>query len=109
MKYLAAYMLVALGGATPSKESVSELLSKSGVEVDASALDIMMAKLDGKDMAELLASGKEMLLSLGGGGGAAGPGGAAAGDAAEEEVAEVEEEAEVDLGGGDMFGDASGY
>ncbi|GBG31854.1 60S acidic ribosomal protein P2 [Hondaea fermentalgiana] len=112
MKYLAAYLLLSLAGEeSPSKEAVTSLLSEQGVEVDAGELDTLFGKLEGKSVKELIAEGKEKLLSIGGGGG--GGAGAAAGGAggeAEEEAEEEEEEEEVDVGGGDLFGgDGGGY
>lgn len=114
MKYLSAYLLLSLGGnESPSKEDVSALLTGAGVEVDAAAVDLMMGKLEGKSVTELMAAGKEKLVSIGGGGGggAAAGGATGAGAAAEEEKEEeVEEAAEVDVGGGGLFGgDDEGY
>ena len=114
MKHLATYLLLQLGGnASPSKEDVTTALSTVGVEVDEGRLDAMLSELDGKDVATMMESGKEMLATFGGGGG--GGGGAAAaggGDAAApaaENVEEKVEEEEMDLGGGmDMFGGDEG-
>jgi ribosomal protein L12E/L44/L45/RPP1/RPP2 len=109
MKHLSAYMMLVLGGnATPSKEEVVTALSAVGVECDDARLTTLMADLEGKDLNELLASGKELLAKFGsgGGGGGGGSGGGGGGAVAEEEKpAEKEEEEEMDLGGGmDMFG-----
>ena len=114
MKHLATYLLLQLGGnASPSKEDVTTALSTVGVEVDEGRLDAMLSELDGKDVATMMESGKEMLATFGGGGGgggtaAAGGGGDAAAPAAEKVEEKVEEE-EMDLGGGmDMFGGDEG-
>ena len=49
MKYVSAYMLLALGGnAEPTADQVQALLEASGVEVDANALSFAMEKLAGK-------------------------------------------------------------
>lgn len=113
MKYLAAYLLLALGGnESPSSDDVKNLLSGSGIEVDDSALSLLMEKVSGKSIAELEAEGKERLVSIGGSassGGGAAASGDAAGDAPVEEEEEEEEEEDVDLGGGGMFGDAEAY
>jgi len=106
-------MLLSLAGdESPSKDAVSELLSKSGIEVDAQELDFMFGKLEGKPLVETIAAGKEKLLSIGGGGGAGGGSGGGAPGEAEEEAKEEEEEEEeeVDVGGGGLFGgDDEGY
>jgi ribosomal protein L12E/L44/L45/RPP1/RPP2 len=115
MKHLAANLLLQLGGnANPSKEDITTALSTVGVEVDEARLDKLLADLEGKDVAELMASGKEMLAQFGGGGGGgggatAGGGDAGAGAAEEAKPEEKEEEEEMDLGGGmDMFGGDEG-
>jgi large subunit ribosomal protein LP2 len=112
MKHLAAYLLLQLGGnETPSKEDVTKALSTVGVEVDSARLDKLLADLEGKNVAELLDTGKELLAKFGGGGGggAAAEGGAAPEAAAAAVVEEKEEEVEMDLGGGmDMFGGDEG-
>ena len=116
MKHLATYLLLQLGGnASPSKEDVTTALSTVGVEVDEGRLDAMLSELDGKDLAAMMESGKEMLATFGGGGGggggAAAAGGSGGGDAAApaEKVEEKVEEEEMDLGGGmDMFGGDEG-
>mmetsp|Transcript_30891 Transcript_30891/g.51037 ORF Transcript_30891/g.51037 Transcript_30891/m.51037 type:complete len:115 (+) Transcript_30891:100-444(+) len=109
MKHLAAYMLLKLGGNdSPSAADVKTALSSVGVEVDSANLDRLMKDLEGKDLAEIMESGKGMLVKMGGGGGG---GGAAGGAAAEEEVVEEEKpvEEEMDMAGGmDMFGGDEG-
>ena len=107
MKYVATYLMLVLGGnATPSADDVKTALSAVGVESDADDLGKLISELEGKDLVEILETGKERLAKFGGGGG--GGGAAAGGDDAGEEAAEEkveEEEEEMDLGGGmDMFG-----
>merc|ERR1712146_332287 len=110
-KHLAGYMMLVLGGnASPSKEDVTKALGAVGVEVDEDRLDKMLADLEGKDLDELLESGKGLLVQFGsgGGGGGSGGGGGGAADEAEEEKEEEGEE-EADIGGGiDMFGGEEG-
>jgi ribosomal protein L12E/L44/L45/RPP1/RPP2 len=110
MKHVAAYLLLVLGGnESPTAADVTTALSSVGVEADADSLNRLIADMDGKDVNEVLESGKEMLAKFGGGGG--GGGGAAAGgdDAAVEEEEEKVEEEEMDVGGGmDMFGGDEG-
>jgi len=111
MKHLAAYILLHLGGnESPSQDDITTALSAVGIEADGDRLAAMLAELEGKDLSELIESGKGMLASFGGGGGGGGSGGGGGGggDAAaeeEEKEEEKEEEEEMDLGGGmDMFG-----
>ena len=112
MKHIAAYLLLVLGGnESPTADDVSAALSSVGVEADSESLDRLIADMEGKDLEEVLESGKGMLAKFGGGGGGGGGGGAAAGGdaAAEEEEEEKVEEEEMDVGGGmDMFGDDGG-
>ena len=111
MKQVAAYLMLVLGGnASPSADDVTAALASVGVEADADSLARFLGEMEGKDLDEVLAAGKEMLAKFGGGGGGgAASGGAAAAEEAVEEV--IEEEEEADIGGGmDMFGggDAAG-
>ena len=87
---------------------MTALLKASGVEADSASLDIMMSKLEGKSIPELIKEGSTQLASMpsGGGGGAAAAtpaAGAGAGEAAKE-AAPVEEEPEEDVDMGDLFG-----
>jgi large subunit ribosomal protein LP2 len=115
MKELAVYMMLVLGGnASPSKDDVTSALSAVGLTADSPRLEKLLSDLEGKDLGELMASGKDMLVTFGGGGGGGGggSGGATAAAAEEEKVEEPpeEEEMEVGGGGGDLFGggDAGG-
>ena len=85
---------------------MTALLKASGVEADSESLDIMMSKLEGKTIPELIKEGSKQLASMpsGGGGGAAASAPAAGGAAAEKEAAPVEEEPEEDVDMGDLFG-----
>ena len=100
MKHVAGYLLCVLGGnESPSADVVTSALSAVGVEADSEALGRLIGEMEGKDLGELLESGKEMLAKFGGGGGGA----------AEEEEEKVEEEEmeapAVDVFGGDDGGD----
>ena len=110
MSVMSVYLMLVLGGnATPSAADVSTALSSVGVEADSERLNTLISELEGKDLNELLESGKDLLAKFGGGGGggAAAAGGDAGGEAAKEEVKEEEEE--VDMSGGmDMFGGDEG-
>lgn len=107
MKHVAAYLMLVLGGnSSPTADDVSSALSSVGIESDTDSLSKLIAELEGKDLNEVLAAGKDMLAQFGGGGGSGGAGGAAGGDeAGAEKEEEAPEEEEMDLGGGmDMFG-----
>ena len=84
---------------------MTALLKASGVQVDTGSLDIMMTKLEGKTIPELIKEGSKQLASMpsGGGGGAAATPAAGGGEAAKE-AAPVEEEPEEDVDMGDLFG-----
>ena len=67
MRHLAAYLLLVAGGnEKPSKEEVSKLLSTVGVDTDDERLSILLSELEGKDVNELIALGKEKLCASGG-------------------------------------------
>jgi large subunit ribosomal protein LP2 len=76
MRHLAAFLLLAVGGnATPSAEEITNVLSQAGIESDPERLTALLAELDGKDINEIIALGKEKLMA--GGAMAASSGGAA--------------------------------
>ncbi|XP_041456379.1 60S acidic ribosomal protein P2-like [Lytechinus variegatus] len=111
MRYVAAYLLLALGGkANPSSGDVKKVLSSVGVEIDEDKLGIVMKELEGKKVKDLIEEGKSKLASMPSGGGAvaaSGAGGAAAGGGAaaeeekkEEKKEESEEESDDDMGFG---------
>ena len=87
-----------------AKDEVEGLLKASGVNPDVEQLDVMMSKLKGKSITELIREGTQELATMGGGG-AASAGGAATAQsndapAQKEEEAPKEEEEEVeDIGG----------
>uniref|UniRef100_A0A7S0ZFH2 60S acidic ribosomal protein P2 n=1 Tax=Timspurckia oligopyrenoides TaxID=708627 RepID=A0A7S0ZFH2_9RHOD len=104
MKYVAAYMLVALSGKeSPSSSDVEKVLSAAGVEIDEAALKKVCDELSGKNLEEVIAAGEEKFsaVPVGATGGAPAAAGGAAETAAaaapEPEPEEEEEEAEFDL------------
>jgi len=109
MRYIAAYLLAALGGnAAPDAAAVKAILDSVGVSTDDASLDKVIAELKGKTIEEVIADGSEKLASVpsGGGGGGGGGGGAAdasgggeAAAAAPEPAAKSESE-EEDMGFG---------
>ncbi|KAF5202851.1 60S acidic ribosomal protein P2 [Thalictrum thalictroides] len=112
MKHIAAYMLARLGGNDePTAADVKRILASVGAEGDDDRIELLLSQVKGKDLAELVASGREKLASVpsGGGGGGApiavaasgGGGGSSAPAAAEakkEEKVEEKEESDDDMG-----------
>nr|AGT17046.1 60S acidic ribosomal protein [Saccharum hybrid cultivar R570] len=118
MKFAAAYLLACLGAEQaaaaaalpapapalpPTKDDVRRILGSVGAEVEEDRLDLLFALMDGKDVAELIAAGREQLAYAPSGAAAvvAAPAAAAAkAEAAEEEAkkeeAKKEEEEEED-------------
>ncbi|CAN6719756.1 unnamed protein product [Malus baccata var. baccata] len=108
MKVVAAYLLAVLGGKTaPTAEDLKDILGSVGAEADDDRIQLLLSEVKGKDITELIASGREKLASVPAGGGGAvavaatgGGGGAAAAPAAaeakkEEKVEEKEESDDV--------------
>ncbi|KAK9280043.1 hypothetical protein L1049_013728 [Liquidambar formosana] len=110
MKVVAAYLLAVLGGNTcPSADDLKDILGSVGAEADDDRIELLLSEVKGKDITELIASGREKLASVpsGGGGGVAvaavagGGAAAAAAPAAEakkEEKVEEKEESDDDMG-----------
>merc|ERR1711915_636483 len=97
MRHVAAYLLAALSGSTPTADAVNNILASVGVEADPEALKIIMKKFEGQNIGSLIASGGALLASMpagGGGGAGGGAGGAADAPAAEEKKEEKQEEPE---------------
>lgn len=93
-----------------AKKDVQDLLKASGVTADDASLDVMMKKLEGKSIPELIKEGSKDLCAStpAGGAGGAGPAAAAAAPAEAEKPKEEEKEEEVeDIGG--LFGDEDDY
>ncbi|KAK9719968.1 60S acidic ribosomal protein P2 [Basidiobolus ranarum] len=105
MRYIAAYLLLTLGGnESPSASDVEKLLSSVGIEADSECLNKLISELEGKNVEELIAEGKSKLASVPSGGAAApasAGGAAASSDApAEEAKEEAKEESDDDMGFG---------
>lgn len=58
MRYVAAYLLASLSGKEPSSDDVEKILSSVGIESDAQKLGIVLKELKGKNVDELIESGK---------------------------------------------------
>jgi Ribosomal protein L12E/L44/L45/RPP1/RPP2 len=58
MRYVAAYLLAALGGKeNPAQGDVEKILSSVGIESDAEKLKIVLKELNGKNLEEIIAAG----------------------------------------------------
>ena len=101
MKYLAAYMLCQSGGnAAPDAAAIKKVIEAVGAEADDEALTAFLAKMEGKDVDELVKAGAEKVKKIGAGGGGGGGGGGAGGadaggDAGGAAAPEAEEEEEA--------------
>merc|ERR1712008_10069 len=98
MRYVAAYCLAALGGATPSAKDIEKILSSVGVDCDADLAGKVVSQLDGNDLKAVIAEGMEKVGSMPAGGGSGGDAPAAAVEEKKEE--EPEEESDYDMGFG---------
>ncbi|XP_070572130.1 large ribosomal subunit protein P2-like [Ptychodera flava] len=98
MRYVAAYLLAVLGGnSNPSAKDITQILESVGIETDGEKLNKVISELNGKDVQEVMAAGREKLASVPSGGAvaaAAGGGAGADADAAEEKKEEKKEESE---------------
>ncbi|KAH8111023.1 ribosomal protein, large P2 [Phellopilus nigrolimitatus] len=109
MRYLAAYLLLQIGGkAAPTADDIKSVLGAVGIDADEERLSKLLSELEGKDVSELVAEGSAKFASVPSGGGAAaapvsgaGAGGGAAVEAPkEEEKKEEEAESDDDMGFG---------
>ncbi|TRY92705.1 hypothetical protein DNTS_032935 [Danionella cerebrum] len=111
MRYVAAYLLAALGGKeSPNSGDIKKILESVGIEADDVRLDKVVSELSGKNVEEVIVQGFSKLASVPSGGAVAASsasapsaGGSAAAPAAEEkkeEKKEESEESEDDMGFG---------
>ncbi|XP_019428208.1 PREDICTED: 60S acidic ribosomal protein P2-like [Lupinus angustifolius] len=109
MKVIAAYLLAVLGGnKTPSQKDIKNILASVGAEADEDKIELLLAEVKGKDIEDIIASGREKLASVPSGGGAvavaAAPGGGAsaaapaAAESKKEEKVVEKEESDDDMG-----------
>ncbi|XP_076971425.1 large ribosomal subunit protein P2 isoform X2 [Tamandua tetradactyla] len=102
MRYVASYLLAALGGnSSPSAKDIKKILDSVGIEADDDRLNKVISELNGKNIEDVIAQGIGKLASVPAGGAvavSAAPGSAApaAGSApvAEEKKDEKKEESE---------------
>ncbi|NP_001037213.1 60S acidic ribosomal protein P2 [Bombyx mandarina] len=107
MRYVAAYLLAVLGGkTTPAAADVEKILSSVGIEADGEKLKKVITELNGKDVEQLIAAGREKLSSMpvGGGAPAAAAAAAPAAAAAEEKKEDKKEEKKEDSESDDDMG-----
>ena len=101
MRHLAAYLLLVAGGnSSPTADDITTLLGTVGITVDEDRLNQLISELDGKDINEIIESGKDKLLAggFGGGGGvAAAPAAGGSAPAAAEKAPEKPKVEEVVL------------
>ncbi|ESQ37557.1 hypothetical protein EUTSA_v10002732mg [Eutrema salsugineum] len=103
MKVVAAFLLAVLGGnANPSADNIKDIIGAVGADVDGESIDLLLKEVSGKDITELIATGREKLASVPSGGGVAvaasspSSGAASAPAAAEKKEAKKEEKDESD-------------
>jgi len=59
MRYVAAYLLAALGGNTePSASDIKNILGSVGIDVDDDKLNIVLSELKGKNLEDVIAAGQ---------------------------------------------------
>ncbi|KAF4083553.1 hypothetical protein AMELA_G00143490 [Ameiurus melas] len=112
MRYVAAYLLSALGGKeNPTDSDIKKILESVGIEADETRMQKVVSELSGKSVEDVIAQGYGKLASVPAGGavavaasGAPAAGGAAAPAAAaeekKEEKKEESEESDDDMGFG---------
>ncbi|KAM6157853.1 large ribosomal subunit protein P2 isoform 2-T2 [Rhynchocyon petersi] len=102
MRYVASYLLAALGGnSSPSAKDIKKILDSVGIEADDDRLSKVISELNGKNIEDVIAQGIGKLASVPAGGAvavSAAPGSAApaasSAPAAEEKKDEKKEESE---------------
>ncbi|XP_037373248.1 60S acidic ribosomal protein P2 isoform X2 [Talpa occidentalis] len=111
MRYVASYLLAALGGnASPSAKDIKKILDSVGIEADDDRLNKVISELNGKNIEDVIAQGIGKLASVPAGGavavsaaqGSAAPaaGAAPAAEEKKDEKKEESEESDDDMGFG---------
>ncbi|KAM9817346.1 large ribosomal subunit protein P2-like [Neosynchiropus ocellatus] len=69
MRYVAAYLLAALGGnGNPEAADIKKILSSVGIEADDTRLSKVISELKGKNVSDVIATGYSKLASMPAGG-----------------------------------------
>ncbi|XP_069142771.1 large ribosomal subunit protein P2A-like [Solanum lycopersicum] len=64
MKVIAAYLMAQLGGnSNPSANDLKKILNSVGAEIDDVKIELLLSQVEGRDINELIAAGKEKLAS----------------------------------------------
>ncbi|KAF9607643.1 hypothetical protein IFM89_037876 [Coptis chinensis] len=72
MKVVATYLLALLGGNNkPSADHIKTILAFVGADADDDKIDLLLSQVKGKDITEVIASGREKLASVPSSGGGA--------------------------------------
>ncbi|CAC5363651.1 RP-LP2 [Mytilus coruscus] len=70
MRYVAAYMLAVMGGIeNPSADDLKMIIGSVGIESDNDKIDLVISKLKGKNIEELVVKSQDLLASVCGGSG----------------------------------------
>merc|ERR1712159_701245 len=111
MRYVAAYLLSALGGnESPSANDIKTILESVGVGYDEERAELVVNQCKGKSVADLIAAGSEKMASIPtGGGGGGGAAAAASGGDAPAAVEEKQEEKKEDSDSGSGSDDDMGF
>merc|ERR1711917_119919 len=95
MRYVAAYLLAALGGKeSPSTNDLKTIIESVGVGYDEERASLVVNQCEGKSIADLIAAGSAKMASMPAGGGGGGGGSAAASGGGGDAPAAVEEKKE---------------
>merc|ERR1712025_1123586 len=103
MRYVAAYMLAVLGGnEAPGVDTLQAIIESVGVGFEEDKAQVVIDKLAGKSINDLIAAGAAQMSSMPAGGAVAAAGGADEAEAPKEEEKkeESEEESDDDMGFG---------
>ncbi|KAF6106008.1 ribosomal protein lateral stalk subunit P2 [Phyllostomus discolor] len=111
MRYVASYLLAALGGnSSPSAKDIKKILDSVGIEADDDRLNKVISELNGKNIEDVIAQGIGKLASVPAGAavavsaasGSAAPaaGSAPAAEEKKDEKKEESEESDDDMGFG---------
>ncbi|KAH7106000.1 putative ribosomal protein P2 [Auriculariales sp. MPI-PUGE-AT-0066] len=103
MRYIAAYLLLQLGGTvSPTAEDIKRVLGAVSIDADESRLNKLIAELKDKDTNALIAAGSVKLASVPTGGGGRTSAATPAAPTTKEDEKEPEAEADAEESDGDF-------